>query len=214
MFTGLIEEVGEIALVQPSSQGVALTIRASLLAPQTAPGDSLAINGICLTVEEQNAQTMRFYAGTETLARTTAGSWRPGLKVNLERALRADGRLGGHFVLGHVDCVGKLLSRRPEGETERLTFELPAPILGYLAPQGSIAVDGISLTVAALTDSGFSVAIIPYTMAQTNLPTLSPGAPVNLEIDLLVKYLERLLRRRDMPSGGLTEEFLAEHGFT
>ncbi len=127
--------------------------------------------------------------------------------------MRAGDRLGGHFVQGHVDCVGQLLSRTPEGETERFSFSMPVEMLVYLAPRGSIAVDGISLTVTAVSEASFSVAIIPYTLQHTNLQSLRPGEAVNIEADILAKYVERMLAQRGLTDSDLTEEFLSEHGF-
>ncbi len=214
MFTGLIEEVAHISRVQPATGGLTLWIEAPQLAPSSQPGDSIAVNGACLTVEQVARETFNFHVGTETLQRTTAGTWRPGTPVNLERPLAVGERMGGHFVQGHVDCVGYLRQRIPDGETVRLTFSVPEEMTIYIAEKGSIAVDGISLTVTEVTADSFSVAIIPYTLENTNLGELSRGSGVNIEVDIIAKYVCTMLQQQGtIPSRGITEELLAEYGF-
>ena len=150
------------------------------------------------------------HAGEETIVRSTANSWRIGQAVNVEPALRAGDRLGGHFVQGHVDAVGQCLARQAHGETVRFDFSLPADLAPFLVEKGSVAVDGISLTVTSVTDGAFGVAVIPHTIAQTTLQGTQPGTPVNLEGDVLAKYVRRAL---GLGTSGISESFLAEHGY-
>ncbi len=214
MFTGLIEEVGQVSHLQRTSGGLTLWIEASQVASTTQPGDSIAVNGACLTVEQVTGSAFSFYLGSETLQRTTAGSWRVGTPVNLERPVAVGERMGGHFVQGHVDCVGHLQQRTPEGETVRLEFAIPPEMIVYIAEKGSIAVDGISLTVTDVATNSFSVAIIPYTLQNTNLGNLPMGSAVNIEVDILAKYVRRALgEHQETPPSEITEQFLAEHGF-
>ncbi|MEI6500487.1 MAG: riboflavin synthase [Armatimonadota bacterium] len=210
MFTGLIEETGTITGVRPTATGRDLTVRAPGIVQGAAIGDSVAVNGICLTVVTWTGDSFTCHAGSETLARTTAGGWQPGQRANLEQALQVGARLGGHFVQGHVDGVGQCLARRQVGETWEFTFSLLSALAVYVVEKGSITVDGISLTVAALTAGSFSVAIIPHTIAHTTLGDLQPGRPVNLEVDILAKYVRRSL---GLESQGLTADYLREQGF-
>jgi riboflavin synthase len=196
MFTGIIEYAGTVAAVEPADQGVRLEVRAGPLAAAARLGDSVATNGVCLTVVGIADDRLAFDAVSETLRRTSLGALRPGTRVNLERPLVAGGRLDGHVVQGHVDGVARLLSVTPEGNSHRLRFELPADLARYVVEKGSIALDGISLTVARLGDAWFEVAVIPHTWEVTNLRDLQPGAAVNMEVDILAKYVERLLTRR------------------
>ena len=213
MFTGLIEEVGQVKAVTPQSGGAQVTVEARTVLQGTVLGDSIAVNGCCLTVTRMDAGTFSAHAGTETLARTTVGLWQPGKRANLERALSASSRLGGHFVQGHVDGVGKLLSSAAEGETTRLRLQIPPELGIFVVEKGSIAVDGISLTVTAVTQDTFEVAIIPHTMAHTTLGTLRPGEAVNLETDVLAKYVHRMLSSLTAEEPTVTESFLRAHGF-
>jgi riboflavin synthase len=213
VFTGLIEEVARVARAEPVPSGLGVIVSAPQIAATAGPGDSIAVNGVCLTVESVNGTELRFHVGAETVARTTASSWRPGRAANLERALRADSRLGGHFVQGHVDCTGRVATRRREGQTERFTITLPPEMLVYVAPRGSVAVDGISLTVTETGADSFAVAIIPFTSGHTSLADLQPGDAVNIEVDILARYIEHILRQRGVTGGGITGSFLAEHGF-
>ncbi len=185
MFTGLVREVGRVV----SFEGGRLRVESQLAA---AIGDSVAIDGVCLTVVDGDRRTLAFDAVPETLARTTLGRLEPGAAVNLEPALRAGEALGGHYVQGHVDGVGTVRSVDPEGEGRRVWIDAPADALRYCVEKGSIAVDGVSLTVAGLDERGFAVALVPHTLAETTLGFLAPGAEVNLEADVLAKYVERL----------------------
>ncbi len=192
MFTGLVETVGEILAVTSGEGGLRVRIRTSL-APALALGDSVAVNGCCLTMVELGDDAVSADVGPETARVTTIGHVSAGRVVNLERSLGADGRFGGHFVQGHIDGMGRLVSVREEGEAHWLTIAFPPALAPLLVPKGSIAVDGISLTVATLEDTTFSVMIIPHTWTQTNLRTLVPGDAVNLECDMIGKYVARAL---------------------
>ncbi len=217
MFTGLIQETGKLLQASARSSGVQLRIHAPGIVADSDVGDSIACNGVCLTIERLTSDSFETHAGAETMRHTTLQSWRSGQLINLETALRPSDRLGGHFVQGHVDCVGICTSRRPEGETVHYSFDIRAEQMIYVVEKGSIAVDGISLTVTAATDSGFSVAIIPHTMAKTTLPRIKAGDEVNVELDILAKYVRRSLASADaataQPGGGITEQFLRENGF-
>jgi riboflavin synthase len=191
MFTGLVKEVGTVV----SMDGGRLTIDAAATSKGVQLGDSIAIDGVCLTVVTFDGATLSFDAVPETLARTALGTLDPGSRVNLEPALRAGDPLGGHYVQGHVDGVGAVESVVPEGEGRRVRFEAPAELLKYIVAKGSIAVQGTSLTVAAVDESGFEVALIPHTLQATTLGELEPEQPVNLETDVLAKYVEKLLPR-------------------
>jgi riboflavin synthase len=200
MFTGLVEELGEVvSLERVGSGGVQLTLRAPLIAPETQLGDSVAVNGCCLTVAAKPNGLLRFDLLQETLARTSLGGIQAGGGVNLERALAAGGRFGGHFVQGHVDCTAAVLALEPQGADLRLEVALPKKGGRYLVEKGSIAVDGISLTVADLRPDSFVLWIIPHTLERTNLGSRRVGDLVNLEYDLLAKYVERMLAQR-LPS--------------
>ena len=213
MFTGLVEEVGEILELRPRDGGRDVIVRALEMAPDLELGESIAVNGVCLTAESFDSATFTAHAGEETLRRTTLGTLARGSVVNLERALTPGKRLGGHFVQGHVDDVGSIRAVRPSGTTVYFEFDAPRELLRYVVEKGSITVDGISLTVVDCSATTFSVAIIPHTLAQTALRTRRAGDRVNLEVDLLAKYVEKLLGPRAAGSGGITESFLSEHGF-
>jgi len=194
LFTGLIEERGEVIAVQRDDDGATLSIAAAL-ARELAPGDSVAVNGVCLTATSTDDRSFIAQAVNETLARSTLGSLAAGAPVNLEAPLRADGRLGGHIVQGHVDGVGTVSAVRDEGFSRALTIELPQELSRYIVRKGSVAVDGVSLTVSAVKDARFSVALIPETLERTTLGTAEVGDRVNLEMDVLAKHIERLLAR-------------------
>lgn len=196
MFTGLVEETGTLILLDRSKTGARLTVRAPLVSSDAAIGDSIAINGCCLTVVVRDGDALSFDLLAETLARTNLGELRIGAAVNLERALAATARLGGHFVQGHIDCTTEILALEPHGADHRIEIALPAEFAHLVAFKGSIAIDGISLTVAEVRESSFVVWIIPHTLAQTNLRTRRAGERVNLEFDLLAKYLDRMLAAR------------------
>jgi riboflavin synthase len=195
VFTGLVEEVGEIVGVRRDDDVVVLAVRAATVAVDARHGDSIAVNGCCLTVVDPSGATdgvFHLEVVPETVKRTSLGAAAEGTKVNLERALPADGRLGGHIVQGHVDGVGTLLSREPGERSDEVRFSLPAELARYVVEKGSIAVDGVSLTVAATDGDTFTVALIPTTLADTTLGIRRPGDVVNLEVDVVAKYVERL----------------------
>ncbi|MBM3275475.1 MAG: riboflavin synthase [Candidatus Sericytochromatia bacterium] len=214
MFTGLIQALGTLA----SRQGGRLTIRADF-APDLAIGESVAINGVCLTVVSRTTTDFAVDVSPTTFALTSAGSWQPGDKLNLERALALGDRLGGHIVSGHVDGVGKLLRKEPLGNSTKLWFEISAALAATCIPLGSIAVDGVSLTLNEVEGKSFSVTIIPQTARKTTLGSLSPGAAINLETDVIGKYVQRLVdpylpkHEQKMTSEGISWSKLAEAGF-
>ncbi len=213
MFTGLIEEVGTVRRAQARAGGRDLAIVAPATAGRLAVGASVAVSGACLTVESLDGEVFVCHAGAETMACTTLEALQPGDRVNLEPALAVGAALGGHFVQGHVDCITRLRARRDEGTTTWLTFELPGRVARYVAQKGSIAVDGVSLTVAELGADAFSVAVIPHTLANTTLSDLVPGVAANIEVDILAKYVERIVAAQRAPASALTPELLREHGF-
>lgn len=217
MFTGIIEARGTLAAWERRGEGAAVTVRAGSVAGTLRAGDSIAVNGVCLTVVRADGEGFWCDLSAETLARTSFGSSRTGLECNLERPLEVGGRLGGHFVLGHVDGVGALVAREPSGDGAMMRFAFPPHLARYLVWKGSIAVDGISLTIAGLERESFTVAIIPHTLEVTTLGSLRSGDPVNLEVDVLGKYCERFfelgLVRSKPDASSLTVEFLREQGF-
>ena len=199
MFTGLIEALGEVAEMEPAPAGYSLRVKTTLAAELT-PGDSLAVNGVCLTVVSVQDASVSADISPETARVTSLGSLGRGARVNLERPLRADARLGGHFVQGHVDGTGTVDDIRQQGDSWWLTVEYPPSLAPYMVQKGSIAVDGISLTVARVDERSFGVQIIPFTWEHTNLHGLGPGDPVNIECDILGKYVVRIAELADMTS--------------
>lgn len=217
MFTGIIEEAGLIRSLRPASAGALIQIEAGRIAPGLKPGDSVAVNGVCLTVKEATGQRFTCDLSAETLRRSSLGQAVAGTIVNLERPLAVGDRLGGHIVQGHIDGVGKLVSSVPSGEGVEMEFSFPAELERYFVSKGSVAVDGISLTVASLRKNSFVVAVIPHTYRATNLHGLRPGDAVNLEGDILAKYFERFfqlgLTREPAPKRRLTVDELREQGY-
>lgn len=192
MFTGLIEEVGAVGWIRPTEGGSKLEIVAQKTAIELREGDSVAVNGCCLTAINVSGDKLAFDLLQETLTRTNLGSLQSGSPVNLERALAANGRLGGHFVQGHVDTTVRALRYAPRGTDYRLEVELPAEFIRYIIPKGSVALNGISLTVAELLPASFVVWIIPHTRQNTNLADLRADDLLNIEFDLIAKYVERM----------------------
>ncbi len=195
MFTGIVREVGRVAEIVGGDEGIRLVVVAPATSTGVEIGGSVAIDGVCLTAVESADGRISFDAVPETLRRTSLGRLQAGDDVNVEPALRAGDPLGGHLVQGHVDGVGRVQSIEPEGEGLRLVVEAPQEIVRYCVEKGSIAVEGVSLTVAELHQQGFSVALVPHTLEATTLASLVPGREVNLEVDVLAKYVERLLPR-------------------
>jgi riboflavin synthase len=193
MFTGIISAVGRVRSVAPlaAGQDMRLVIEGAWADPPVI-GASIACSGCCLTVVELGADWFAVDASAETLSKTILGDWQPGTRVNLERALRVGDELGGHIVAGHVDGLGEVVARVPEHGSTRFRFRVPAPLHRYIAPKGSVAVNGISLTVNEVDDREFGVNIIPHTLVNTNLGDQQPGSPVNIEIDTLARYVARL----------------------
>lgn len=197
MFTGLIEGVGRLAAREPRGGDARLTVEVGSLPFDDARlGESIAVNGICLTVVAFDARSFEADASNETLALTTLGAWPLGRALNLERAMRPTDRLGGHMVSGHVDGVGRVLQVHDDARAQRWRFAAPAALLRYIASKGSICVDGVSLTVNAVDDEGFEVALVPHTVAHTAFAETAVGEGVNLEVDLVARYVERLLQAR------------------
>jgi len=197
MFSGIVEALGTIVERRPEPPGCRLIVREPKIAAETQVADSICVNGCCLTVVEREGESMGFQAGPETLARTNLGELQPGSRVNLERALAVGQRLGGHFVSGHVDGVGTLLTREDCGDWSTFWFTVPRELAVQMASKGSIAVDGVSLTIVASEPDRFSIALIPYTLAVTTLGPLPVGGKVNLETDLLAKYVQRLVEAKE-----------------
>ena len=193
MFTGLVEELGRVQSVEERPAGRRFWIGASRVLEDARVGDSISCSGCCLTAIAVEPGRFAVEAVPETLRLTTLADWRAGTAINLERSLRLSDRLGGHLVQGHVDGVGEVRARAPEGDGARVTIALPASLARFVAHKGSLAVDGVSLTVAGLTDSGCEIAYIPHTLAMTSAGSYAPGTRVNLEVDLLARYLARLL---------------------
>ena len=211
MFTGIIEEIGTVRRIEHGAKGARLTIQAKTVLEDTRIGDSIATNGVCLTVVSMTGDSFSADVMAESLRRSSLGTLQGGSPVNLERAMAANGRFGGHIVSGHIDGTGTIASQKREDNAVWVKIKTPTPLLRYIVEKGSIAIDGVSLTVAAVTDTDFSVSIIPHTGAQTILLGKKPGEPVNLECDVIGKYVEKMLTPHK--SSGITMDFLAQHGF-
>jgi riboflavin synthase len=197
MFSGIVEALGTIVELRQEPPGCRLIVREPTIAANTKVADSICVNGCCLTVVEREGDTFGFQAGPETLARTNLGELKPGSRVNLERALAVGDRLGGHFVSGHIDGVGTLLSREDSGEWSTFWLSVPRSLAIQMAGKGSIAVDGVSLTIVDSEPDRFSIALIPFTLSVTTLGFLQPGGKVNLETDILAKYVQRLVEAKE-----------------
>lgn len=218
MFTGIVEAMGSLASMTPHDGDMRLHIRTGELdLSDVALGDSIAVNGVCLTATELPGDGFRADVSNETLDNTTLGDLKPGHGVNLEKALTPASRLGGHLVSGHVDGVGEVVEVKPEARSWRIDIQAPDELARYLARKGSITVDGISLTVNAVSGARFSLNIVPHTREVTNMSDWQPGTRVNLEVDIIARYLERLLLgdKAAQPDAGdgISMAFLAEHGF-
>lgn len=217
MFTGIIEEIGTIKSINSNGISSQLCISANTILEDTKIGDSIAVNGVCLTVTSIKSNLFTADVMAETLRRSNLGSLLPQSKVNLERAMPANGRFGGHIVSGHIDGTGTIVETKPEGNAVWIKINCSSNLLKYIIHKGSITIDGISLTVAKVTDSDFSVSIIPHTAANTTLLQKKSGDVVNLENDVVGKYIEKLLSFQKIdeqkPQSKITEEFLRQNGF-
>ena len=212
MFTGLIEEVGCVATLSGSGGTARLTVAASHLPREMKPGDSIAVSGVCLTAVQVHRESLSFDLAEETLARTSLSRLAPGTLVNLELPMKADGRMGGHIVQGHVDGVAKFIAlERIEGKDDYwLKLELPADLTRYVVFKGSIAIEGISLTVARIEGMAVTIAIIPHTFEMTNLKQFRPGDPMNIEVDIMAKYAEKMILGQAAPANITLERLMAE----
>lgn len=213
MFTGIIEIVGTVRQVVRNGTQMQIVVELGSLATGTALGDSIAVNGVCLTVSRLDGTVAAFDVSTETVRRSTLANLKTGDIVNLERAMSANGRFGGHVVQGHVDGIGRIAAIRKQADFATFRFEAPPELLEQMVLKGSVAVDGISLTVAALDKTGFEVALIPTTLAETIWKHSKIGDSVNIETDILVKIIQKQLHTMLDSSSGLTLEKLKEHGF-
>ena len=216
MFTGIIQGKGTIVEKRPFSKGMFFTIEALFDLPDPEEGESIAVNGVCLTAKQIAGRRFTVDVSPESLSRTILGKLSTGQLVNLERALRLTDRLGGHLVSGHVDATTEILERKPEGDFTVFSFQVPQGLGKYVIEKGSITINGISLTVNFCDERIFQVAIIPHTLAVTTLGEAKPGDLVNIEVDLIGKYVEKLLfayNRNEVPATDLSKEFLARHGF-
>jgi len=218
MFTGIVEALGTVRKQASSGEGLRLTIEADIKWSDLMPGESISVNGTCLTATDLSGPVFTVDVSLESIRRTTMGQINIGDKVNLERALRPTDRLGGHIVTGHIDATGVILSRQEQAAFTLFSIRIPKEFAGYVIEKGSIAIDGISLTVNDCHDSSFSVSIIPFTARHTTIGRRKAGDAVNIEFDMIGKYVERLLSRgrndkaRDVEKGGISRKFLAEHG--
>ncbi len=213
MFTGIIQAIGSVSSVRRSGGGMVLSVDLAGLSRPVAPGESIAVNGVCLTVSELAGETADFDVSGESMNRSTLGRIRVGSKVNLERAMTADGRFGGHIVQGHIDGVGTIRAIRPLGEFAEYAFSAAPELLDAMVEKGSVALDGISLTVARLNAKEFTVALIPTTLAMTTWARARVGDEVNIETDILIKVVKKHLDRILPSKGNLTAETLREMGF-
>lgn len=216
MFTGIIQAVGKVAALQPSNGDLRLRVQTGdLPLAGVVLGDSIATSGVCLTVVDLPGDGFWADVSRETIAHTTIEQWRQGQPVNLEKSLTPSTPLGGHIVSGHVDGIGHIVERRDDARSIRLTVRAPVALARYIAHKGSICVDGVSLTVNEVGDTDFELNIIPHTAQKTVINGYRNGSAVNLEVDVIARYLERLLSRggQDASAGGITAEFLARHGF-
>ena len=216
MFTGIIEEIGKVKNIKNKTASSIITVEADTVTNNTKPGESIAVNGVCLTVVKISDTYLDADIMGETLRRSNLKDLKPGDLVNLERAVIAGGRLGGHIVSGHVDGVGTLINYKKDGVAVWVTIECPPDILKYIVNKGSVALDGISLTVAGVSENNFSVSIIPHTGAETTLLDKNIGAKINIECDIIGKYVEKLLLFKEQPKSPDTKinmSFLSENGF-
>ncbi len=213
MFTGIIEEIGTVTEVHPKSSGVTVKIKAETVLEDAKVGDSIAVDGPCLTVRDLDQDGFVADISEETCRRTTLRSCKVGMRVNLERSLRLGDRLGGHLVLGHVDEIATICGWKPEGSSSLMQVMVSPKVKPYIAYKGSIAVDGVSLTIAKVFDNKFEVALIPHTLEVTTLGGKGNGEIVNIEVDVMARYIETLMQNQIPPSQTLDLEFLQKHGY-
>ena len=213
MFTGIIEEIGTISHISGVGQALRLTISCKRVLEDVHLGDSIAINGICLTVVQFDPRSFQADVMPETFRSTSLGELKAGSLVNLERALPLGGRLGGHLVSGHIDGTGRIIRRKKENNALWLEIEASAAIMKYVVMKGSVTVDGTSLTVSALQENHFAISLIPHTAEMTTLAEKSTGSRVNIECDILAKYVEKLMHHKEQEPGGLTLNWLQEQGY-
>lgn len=213
MFTGIVEEQASVVALMRGQDRGRLTIQAGRAMTDLAVGQSVAVNGVCLTVTQRDGATFTTDLSPETLERTTLGDLKPQEQVNLERSLKVGDRLGGHFVTGHVDGVGRIIRRESVGDSVLMWVSFPPPLAAYIAPKGSMALDGVSLTLVEVCRDSFSVCLIPHTLAVTSLGWKEPGDLVNMEVDLLSRYLERLLGEQTGARSFVAPDLLHEQGF-
>ena len=213
MFTGIVEQQGRVVTLTRGKEGGRLTIQGETAATDLAVGQSIAVNGVCLTVAQRDGASFTTDLSPETLGRTTLGDLKPQERVNLEQPLKVGDRLGGHFVTGHVDGVGRIFRRESVGDSVLMWISFPPSLAAYIAPKGSMTIDGISLTVVEVTSDSFSVCLVPHTLAVTTLGWKGPGNLVNMEVDLLSRYLERLLGEQTRDQSLLIRGLLHEQGF-
>lgn len=213
MFTGIVEELGEVSAMARGRDSMVLTIKAKTIMSDLKLGDSVSTNGVCLTVTEKGSDYYKADVMHETMNRSSLGKLKPGSHVNLERAMSAEGRFGGHIVSGHIDGTGSITSIKKDDNAVWYTIDAPENIMRYIIEKGSIAIDGISLTVAKVTDKDFSVSIIPHTIKETTLGEKKIGDIVNLENDLIGKYVEKLITISPKKSGNIDKEFLLRNGY-
>jgi len=212
MFTGLIEALRPVERATRRGDGLEIQVDLGPLVEGARPGDSIAVNGACLTVTSVSGKTVAFDVVPETVRKTNLAELRPGDRVNIERPLRIGDRLGGHFVQGHVDGLGRMTAKSAKGAETLVRIEVPPSLARMMIPKGSVAVDGISLTIADLSDASFSVAVIPHTLENTTLGFKTPGDTVNIEVDMIGKWIAKLLGKD--ASGSITQDWLRDHGFT
>ncbi|GAB4367838.1 MAG: riboflavin synthase [Deltaproteobacteria bacterium] len=210
MFSGIVEDVGTVVKVAPGGGGVRLRVSTSLALSEVREGDSIAVSGVCLSVTGIEGREFSFDVSPETLSKTTFRNLRPGSRVNLERALTLSGRLDGHLVYGHIDGIGTLRSVRSAGESRVFHIGADPSIMKFVVYKGAVAVEGVSLTVSSVRNDGFDVALIPLTLGRTTLRDLRPGDPVNVETDIIGKYVLRFVEGQ---GGGISRDFLKKHGF-
>jgi riboflavin synthase len=213
MFTGIVEEIGVVSRVQRATKGYEITIRARVARQDVRLGDSIAVNGVCLTVTQLTTDSFTLGVSPETRSRTNLEQLREGDSVNLERSLTPTSRMGGHFVQGHIDGVGRVVAFRPEKDSLWVTIEAPPLLMRYVVPKGFIALDGVSLTVVDVGADRFTVMLVAYTQQQISLARQTVGYAVNIEVDVLGKYVEKLISHRLEQPTKLSANFLAEHGF-